>query len=286
MKTVCGVYRITNLKNGKQYIGQSRNIFARWRQHTSNLSRETTSSLIRKAFGKYGLKKTVSSSGIHDDFLFEIIEECVPEMLIEKEYHWIEKEKPGYNIQRLPPNPDFVFQRKPTLSEHFWIQYHNVNKNERYPGHLFGKESNKLLLESWHSISTKKRDVIKSLGDLSLMIVGIGQAGKPKNYFAWSLMTIEELEYEEDIELSFNIYGEQKYFPEPVLLNPLSGFKEFQFRLGNFAFGFQNAASDPFCKTLQAIAKGKFVIDDKLTWRDWIESFEQKYGYDVLNQAG
>lgn len=38
---LCGLYIITNLCNGKQYVGQSSNIYARWNHHKSNLKRGT-----------------------------------------------------------------------------------------------------------------------------------------------------------------------------------------------------------------------------------------------------
>lgn len=36
-----GIYKITNLKNGKVYIGQSENIFIRKKQHFSALKHKT-----------------------------------------------------------------------------------------------------------------------------------------------------------------------------------------------------------------------------------------------------
>ena len=35
---ICGIYKITNLINGKVYIGQSTNIERRWKDHKSYVS--------------------------------------------------------------------------------------------------------------------------------------------------------------------------------------------------------------------------------------------------------
>ena len=77
----CGIYKITNKINHKCYIGQSVNIYRRWQKERTgafnpngceyNCSRS-------RAFRKYGI----------DNFTFEIIEECQPSQLNEREIYW------------------------------------------------------------------------------------------------------------------------------------------------------------------------------------------------------
>lgn len=86
-----GIYKITNKINEYSYIGLSTNIEDRWNQHKNpyNWNRENKK-LLYKAFQKYGL----------ENFEFEILEECNPKDLSEKEKYYIEKYntyKNGYN---------------------------------------------------------------------------------------------------------------------------------------------------------------------------------------------
>ena len=62
-----GIYKITNKLNGKVYIGQSRDIDARWRQHIN----AKDDVLIHNAIKKYG----------KENFSFEVLLECPAEML-------------------------------------------------------------------------------------------------------------------------------------------------------------------------------------------------------------
>lgn len=88
-----GIYKITNKVNNKIYIGQSRDIQKRWKEHKLSCFNENVSdyeSKKNKAFRKYGL----------DNFTFEIIEEIEIEKLNEREIYWIEKlnsVSDGYN---------------------------------------------------------------------------------------------------------------------------------------------------------------------------------------------
>ena len=75
-----GIYKITNQINGHSYIGLSTNIHSRWLQHLSPASwgRDNENPLYR-AFAKYGI----------DNFKFEVLEECQPEELGEREKYYI-----------------------------------------------------------------------------------------------------------------------------------------------------------------------------------------------------
>ena len=88
-----GIYKVTNQINNKSYIGQSKHIEARWRQHHTepfNINSDTYDVIFYKAIRKYGI----------ENFIFEVIEECDESMLNEREKYWIAK----YNTYVNAPN--------------------------------------------------------------------------------------------------------------------------------------------------------------------------------------
>ena len=94
-KQICGVYKITNLVNGKFYIGSSKNIMKRFKEHKSDLNEQMHDNLhLQNAWNQYG----------EGNFKFEIIEECEPSMQFEREQFYLNAFNPfednGYNIVR------------------------------------------------------------------------------------------------------------------------------------------------------------------------------------------
>lgn len=88
---ICGVYCIENTVNGKRYIGQSINIFARWRQHLSKLRQnDHYNSKLQNAWNKYG----------ENNFKFYVVIEADADLLDELEIYYINlysSYKDGYN---------------------------------------------------------------------------------------------------------------------------------------------------------------------------------------------
>jgi len=77
---VAVIYRITNKKNGKVYVGQTKNTAEhRWRSHICCALRGDVDYPLYRAFRKYGV----------DGFIFEVLEECPDNMLDEREIAWI-----------------------------------------------------------------------------------------------------------------------------------------------------------------------------------------------------
>ena len=85
---LCGIYLITNLSNGKKYIGKSIDILTRWEQHID------AARLKKKDYEFYQDMTEVQN------FSFQILELCTLEELQEKEQHFIKyfnSLEQGYN---------------------------------------------------------------------------------------------------------------------------------------------------------------------------------------------
>ena len=87
-----GIYKITNKINQHSYIGLSTHIEDRWQYHKTRYNWERENSkVLYQAILKYGI----------ENFEFEVLEECEPEKLSEREQFYIEKYDTyhnGYNM--------------------------------------------------------------------------------------------------------------------------------------------------------------------------------------------
>lgn len=108
MKNISGVYSITNIKNGKLYIGSSKHIHRRWREHKNLLNKNMHHSKhLQKAWNKYG----------EDNFIFEIVEECDEDLLITREQYYIDLYSSadnyyGYNISEVAGMPSMTQEQR------------------------------------------------------------------------------------------------------------------------------------------------------------------------------
>lgn len=87
-----GIYLIENLINNKKYVGQSKNIYARWSGHRCDS--KVRDLPLYNAMRKYGL----------ENFKFSILEECEVNELADREDYWIAYYNSyvpnGYNINQ------------------------------------------------------------------------------------------------------------------------------------------------------------------------------------------
>lgn len=75
-----GIYKLTNIINGKIYVGESTDLYLRKHQHQYCLDNNCHTNLhLRNSVAKHG----------KDNFVFSVIEYCPPEALREREIYWI-----------------------------------------------------------------------------------------------------------------------------------------------------------------------------------------------------
>jgi len=87
-----GVYEILNTLNGHRYIGSSKNIVSRWRDHKKTLrANNHRSRYLQRAWNKYG-------EGL---FKFSVLVCCEKEHNLLYEQMFIDKLNPSYNLEKI-----------------------------------------------------------------------------------------------------------------------------------------------------------------------------------------
>lgn len=107
------IYKITNLINGKLYIGQTKNIKNRWHEHCLESASNRKNQILYNAMRKYGI----------NNFKIEIIEGPVKDYN-EREKYWISyyntylDRTKGYNMTPGGEDPPIIKGEKSALAEY------------------------------------------------------------------------------------------------------------------------------------------------------------------------
>ena len=104
-----GIYKIENLITHKVYIGQSKNIKNRWKEHIYALNNDKHINIyLQRAWNKYG----------QENFNFESLEECTKKELNNKETYWFNIYYPNvYNLHRTGDSHNMSQEIKDKISK-------------------------------------------------------------------------------------------------------------------------------------------------------------------------
>jgi group I intron endonuclease len=136
--SICGIYKISSIcKPSRFYIGSSVDVYHRWIEHKSNLSRgKHHSPKIQNHYNKYGV----------NDLSFEVIEYCTRNNLLEREQYYLDTLNPWFNTYPIAGSP---LGHKPT-KEH-------VEKVRRAGlGRIVSEETRKKISEAHMGMRTSE----------------------------------------------------------------------------------------------------------------------------------
>jgi group I intron endonuclease len=93
---ISGIYKIrSRTKPQRFYIGSAVNLDRRWYEHLHDLRlNKHDNPKLQNHYNKY----------YENDLIFIVIEECLPELLIQKEQYYINELKPYFNICKIAGN--------------------------------------------------------------------------------------------------------------------------------------------------------------------------------------
>lgn len=135
LKNKCGVYIITNLKNGKRYVGSSINIYNRLHKHISLLNKKKAHNAhLQASWDKYGAQS----------FDYGVLCYCSPEERFEKEQYYISTLKPEYNLTL-----NVVANTGHPCSEEAKLKISNTLKERYKAGEITTYKQDHLWKECW-----------------------------------------------------------------------------------------------------------------------------------------
>ena len=128
----CGVYKITNKINNKCYIGSSKNVERRLKQHQNkSLWLDQPNNALYQDFQKYGL----------ENFDFEILEKCEEDRRVQLEFNYIMNLNPEYNKQKKLNSKKIyksqvcgIYKIENTITKNFYIGS-STNIHNRWISH-------------------------------------------------------------------------------------------------------------------------------------------------------
>ena len=130
MNKYSGVYKITNIVNGKRYIGSSSDIYKRLAYHKYTLRRGQSGHIhLQRAFNKYG----------ESNFIFSPLLYCDPGMSIFYEQMFLDQMHPEYNKA--------IYAELPMMGR-IWTEEQRSKISKSRTGHKASKETRKKISDA------------------------------------------------------------------------------------------------------------------------------------------
>lgn len=219
LKGVCGIYGVIHRDSGRVYVGQSRDIASRRRKHRLAV-KENSQSHFHCALRKYG----------EDAFDFEILEECAPEVLTEREHFYIrlmDAVKNGLNLAATPSKSRFGVKASDEtrakisakLSGRKLSDEHRNKISKRQIGTRMSDEAKAKLRDRWIGTKRKSEDCRKiSEGQTGRVWseesrVKLGNSHRGKSISKWHAQRVAEANSKAVVQLHPETKAEIAEFP-------------------------------------------------------------------------
>ena len=148
---ICAVYKITNTITGDFYIGSSKDVKKRWREHKcQSVWNERPNSKLYQDMKKFGTEK----------FVFEILAEVEENKLKKTEQQFIETLHPTYNDRNANGRDTERYKESQK-------KFQNSDKRKEYEKTERYKESQKKALNKYQSQLCRYNGVLLTLHALS-----------------------------------------------------------------------------------------------------------------------
>ena len=151
---ISGIYKITAKHNGKVYIGQSNDIYNRWKGHWKQV-KAGSNTYLHNTMRKYG----------KNNFIFEIIEECGQDTINEREIYWISYYDSFNNGFNLTIGGEGVKGKVFTEEEKENQRQISIKKGNNKPLLQFDLEGN--FIKEWVGAKTVNKQMGYSYGSIS-----------------------------------------------------------------------------------------------------------------------
>lgn len=172
LKEKCGVYIITNIKNGHRYIGSAKNLYERLKHHKWDLqSNSHTNNYLQNAWNKYGI----------DNFQYGILEYCSEENRLERESYYVNMIIPEYNLNgvNLDSIQNHTKETKEKISKSIKESYENGRLNSKLKNSIIHKYDcyvysiiNWKLVKHFDSFAEASAFIVKNKYDLRMEDLG------------------------------------------------------------------------------------------------------------------